>query len=93
MKDKVNATIDISEIKEKLVNIEAPTWKQIPIVYTMVGWILTLGGGAFFTLGIIMSVMGATSVSWSISTAEMIGMAIGTIIIGAVFTGLSHISK
>lgn len=92
MKDKVTATIDIDEIKEKLGCGEQQIWKQIPMVYAMVGWILTLGGGAFFCLSIILMAM---SESWAmvISTPALILYSIVAIIAGAIFTGLSHIEE
>lgn len=90
MKEKVNATIDIQELKEKLCVNETPVWKQIPMVYAMVGWILTLGGGAFFCLSIVLMAMDE---SWAmvIPTPVLLLYSIVAIIAGAVFTGLSHI--
>jgi hypothetical protein len=93
MKDKVNATIDIKELQEKMCCQNSPVWKEIPIVYAMLGWIFTLGGGAFFALSIYMLAMGITMSGWyiMIEPEAMVLYSILAILIGAVFTGLSHI--
>jgi hypothetical protein len=89
MKDKLNATIDIKELQDKMCCQTSPVWKEIPIVYAMVGWIFTLGGGAFFALSIVMLTMGGWYVM--IEPEVMLLYSILAILIGAVFTGLSHI--
>ena len=89
MKDKLNATIDLNELKDKMCCQTSQVWKEIPIVYAMVGWIFTLGGGAFFALSIVMLTMGGWYVM--IEPEVMLLYSILAILIGAVFTGLSHI--
>ena len=91
MKDKLNATIDIKELQDKMCCQTSPVWKEISIVYAMVGWIFTLGGGAFFALSIVMLTMGG----WyaMIEPEVMLLYSILAILIGAVFTGLSHIEN
>lgn len=89
MKDKVNATIDIKELQEKMCCQVSPFWKEIPIVYAMVGWIFTLGGGAFFTLSLMAIWMGGYMPI--LDPEVMLIYSILAIIIGAVLTGLSHI--
>jgi len=89
MKDKLNATIDLNELQDKMCCQTSPVWKEIPIVYAMVGWIFTLGGGAFFALSIVMLTMGGWYVM--IEPEVMLLYSILAILIGAVFTGLSHI--
>lgn len=89
MKDKVNATIDIKELQEKMCCQVSPFWKEIPIVYAMLGWIFTLGGGAFFALSIVMLTMGGWYVM--IEPSVMLLYSILAILIGAVLTGLSHV--
>jgi hypothetical protein len=89
MKEKVNATIDIQELKEKLCVNETPVWKQIPMVYAMVGWILTLGGGAFFAFGLWGIAIGGYFEY--VEPIVVVVYSLLAILAGAVLTGLSHI--
>jgi len=91
MKDKLNATIDIKELQDKMCCQTSPVWKEIPMVYAMLGWIFTLGGGAFFALSLIGLLMGGYMAI--LDSEVMLLYSILAIIVGAVFTGLSHIEN
>jgi hypothetical protein len=91
MKDKLNATIDIKELQEKMCCQVSPVWKEIPMVYAMLGWIFTLGGGAFLSLSIVGLIAGGYMMV--LTPENMLVYSIGAILIGAIFTGLSHIEN
>ena len=90
-KETITANIDISELKDKLEVETTPFWKDIPIVYAMLGWILTLGGGAFFTLSLLALAYGGW---YKVMNPEgMLIYSILTILTGAILTGLSHVEQ
>lgn len=68
---------------------EKATWEKLGMVYGMLGFLFTLGGGAFFSFAIVMEAIGQHWTPYYYTEGAATITAILVVCLGALFSGLA----
>jgi phosphate/sulfate permease len=68
---------------------EKATWEKLSMVYGMLGFLFTLGGGAFFSFSMVMEAIGQSWTPYYYTEGAAMITSILVICLGAVLFGLA----